>query len=980
MAKTKAFVTDGEGNGEEQTAYFSVPFSKVAENPDGTVTVQGKATSEALDHDEQIVDREFAKKALPTWFRDWGNVREMHGPIAAGRAKDLQWDENDDPLLTVKVVDAGSVKKVKEGVLQAFSIGVNHPRFRADPKARKGRMIDGEVMEVSLVDRPSDPDCRILVVKRADGGDWEEPTNGFVISEAADGKIVGVDNAMKPKVSVPGVAGDAQLSDDNTRDGNIHDPGSGNSVDFDSLGNPVLQPGHVRSDAGEISVVTMDDRGVLVRVGLHEYAVPYEVDSAGNIVFGKPNLVPNNERSMPDDPRNLNKGEDGEVSTKGTKSRPKVVGKGPSAQEVGSAAVSFLEEKHRKEHPPTEEDKERREAGEYYGSGCNAVATYDNCVVVEQWGRMEDDLGRFYSVPYEVGKDGEITFGEPEQVEEAFIPVSRSDKMAAAKILGRRLSVASLGKAVWSTAFIDDLPDSSFAYVAPGGKEEDGKTEPRSLRHLPFKDGDGKVDAPHVRNALARLDQTDIPESAKAEAKKKLESAAREAGIDVADKKDEKEKVAPAETAYCAMCKKTVKLTGTKSEEKGAGGTHVQAKGECGHIVRHFVPDPKEDDKAEKSETGVPTGMGDGAGAVRGDATGNAPPQNNPAEVQETDILGRFRQALSQFEAAHAQNDGAGDDEQGENRALAELKTLLNALIAQQEREAIQEGDVGAPETQLAAKTPEDRLRQTVEEAVKAALSAREGEIGKAEKAKADKKQKRAEGVAKLREHHQHLGSLIDELDSDESPAEGHRLGDDEPQKEEGEKGANKSVAANAGGPAPINRRQVVERITEEVGALQELAKVIAAAEDELFHDKEVGGKGNLGPDQKPVAPTAKPSGEKWDLTEGEGKPPEAGADVREMFKTALADVGKSVGEQVAQVLSPLARRLEAVEHQAREVTRADIYVAERPQEFGIANAAKVAQTTDKLREQYQNLSPAEQRVFEAQLVARARAAQEPRR
>lgn len=87
---------------------------------------------------------------------------------------------------------------------------------------------------------------------------------------------------------------------------------------------------------------------------------------------------------------------------------------------------------------------------------------------------------------------------------------------------------------LWSTEYVDSLPDSSFAYISPGGhKDSEGKTTPRSLRHLPYKDANDKVDAAHVRNALARLSQTDIPEAAKREAFRKLQAAAKEAGIEV---------------------------------------------------------------------------------------------------------------------------------------------------------------------------------------------------------------------------------------------------------------------------------------------------------------------------------------------------------------------------------------------------------------------------------------------------------------
>jgi hypothetical protein len=71
--------------------------------------------------------------------------------------------------------------------------------------------------------------------------------------------------------------------------------------------------------------------------------------------------------------------------------------------------------------------------------------------------------------------------------------------------------------AVWSTAFVNGLPDSSFLYVESGGKKDsEGKTSPRSLRHLPYKDGSGKIDLPHLRNAIARIPQmTGISDSLK---------------------------------------------------------------------------------------------------------------------------------------------------------------------------------------------------------------------------------------------------------------------------------------------------------------------------------------------------------------------------------------------------------------------------------------------------------------------------------
>ena len=63
--------------------------------------------------------------------------------------------------------------------------------------------------------------------------------------------------------------------------------------------------------------------------------------------------------------------------------------------------------------------------------------------------------------------------------------------------------------AVWSTAYVNDLPDGAFLFIEPGGsKDADGRTTPRSLRHLPVYDSNGKLDLPHLRAALSRMNQT----------------------------------------------------------------------------------------------------------------------------------------------------------------------------------------------------------------------------------------------------------------------------------------------------------------------------------------------------------------------------------------------------------------------------------------------------------------------------------------
>lgn len=88
------------------------------------------------------------------------------------------------------------------------------------------------------------------------------------------------------------------------------------------------------------------------------------------------------------------------------------------------------------------------------------------------------------------------------------------------------------GKAEWTAAFINDLPDSAFAVVLGGGeKDGDGRTTPRSLRKLPHHGTGGGVDMAHLRNALSREPQTDMPSEAHRRAKAHLQRHARAEGI-----------------------------------------------------------------------------------------------------------------------------------------------------------------------------------------------------------------------------------------------------------------------------------------------------------------------------------------------------------------------------------------------------------------------------------------------------------------
>jgi hypothetical protein len=141
---------------------------KQEKQEDGSLLVYGKATDDSLDIDQQICDDVWLSSAMPEWFKTGGNIREQHSSIAAGVAKEYE-TKADGHYISVLVVDPVSVKKVESGVLKGFSIGIKSPRVVRDQKAANGRIIDGQIVEISLVDRPANPNAKLMLAKSVEG-------------------------------------------------------------------------------------------------------------------------------------------------------------------------------------------------------------------------------------------------------------------------------------------------------------------------------------------------------------------------------------------------------------------------------------------------------------------------------------------------------------------------------------------------------------------------------------------------------------------------------------------------------------------------------------------------------------------------------------------------------------------------------------------------------------------------------------------
>lgn len=152
--------------------HMNVPITKVDEEKR---MVWGYATVEELDSADTIITYEASKKAFSKWI---GNIREMHNPIAIGKKVEVQFDDaNKGVWLGAFVSESTDGEnawiKVKEGVLQGFSIGgsTKDYEFRDYDGQEILTITDYDLAEVSLVDNPACPSCTLQIVKRDQSGD-----------------------------------------------------------------------------------------------------------------------------------------------------------------------------------------------------------------------------------------------------------------------------------------------------------------------------------------------------------------------------------------------------------------------------------------------------------------------------------------------------------------------------------------------------------------------------------------------------------------------------------------------------------------------------------------------------------------------------------------------------------------------------------------------------------------------------------------
>lgn len=126
--------------------------------------VYGYASTAALDSQGETVTLDAMKGAWDDYMK-FANVREMHGSSAVGVVKEHSFDDK-GVFVGVKVVDDAAWEKVVEKVYKGFSIGGQKLKDGYD---KVTKTITGlKLTEISLVDRPANPEALIEVFK-ADG-------------------------------------------------------------------------------------------------------------------------------------------------------------------------------------------------------------------------------------------------------------------------------------------------------------------------------------------------------------------------------------------------------------------------------------------------------------------------------------------------------------------------------------------------------------------------------------------------------------------------------------------------------------------------------------------------------------------------------------------------------------------------------------------------------------------------------------------
>lgn len=160
------------------TMKMFVPITKVDE---AKRLVYGRAVQEVVDRVGEIFDYASSKPHFEEWSKSFsdatdgkslGNIRAMHGKVAAGKVAQIDFHDTDKAIdIAAKIVDEAEWGKVLEGVYTGFSIGGSYVGDRITEKIddQEVKRYTAKPSEISIVDSPCIPTAKFFEVVKADG-------------------------------------------------------------------------------------------------------------------------------------------------------------------------------------------------------------------------------------------------------------------------------------------------------------------------------------------------------------------------------------------------------------------------------------------------------------------------------------------------------------------------------------------------------------------------------------------------------------------------------------------------------------------------------------------------------------------------------------------------------------------------------------------------------------------------------------------
>lgn len=155
-------------------------LARITKVDEATGKVYGRAVQEVPDRSGEIFDYATSKPNFEKWSTDMakatdgksvGNVRAMHGKVAAGKLTEITFADAEKAIdVCAEIVDPAEREKCIKGVYTGFSIGGRYVKKWTDGEDANLQRYTAEPTEISLVDLPCVPTAQFTVVK-ADGSE-----------------------------------------------------------------------------------------------------------------------------------------------------------------------------------------------------------------------------------------------------------------------------------------------------------------------------------------------------------------------------------------------------------------------------------------------------------------------------------------------------------------------------------------------------------------------------------------------------------------------------------------------------------------------------------------------------------------------------------------------------------------------------------------------------------------------------------------